>query len=241
MGNGDHSPKIIPNRRRHRRHHIKLATTMRVPQYCCCRLMITMAWSWIVLCHRAAMTAAFVVIPPPPWSSTTATTFPTTTTSTTALAATSGRQVRFDGASRTSVFVPFSIIQNDNDRTLPAFLRSSDSNVVLLGTPNYKQRSDGLWDCPQPRIEWFGLDLSELVFCCWFYVVLARTFVCLGWRYFYQKENEALFWRLRLKMDGMEESNSCWVPIYQYFTAIVTLAPPPRCVPHYCFSLFMVF
>jgi hypothetical protein len=160
---------------------------MRMLPYVFSRLMMMLAWSYIALCHRAAVISAFVATPPPPWSSTT-TTLPTTT-STTALAATSGRQVRFDGASRTSVFVPFSILQNDNDRTLPAFLRSSDSNAVLLGTPNYKQRSDGMWDCPQPRIEWFGLDLSEL-YCVVGFMLYLCVLLCVWDR---KKKRERLF------------------------------------------------
>jgi len=39
---------------------------------------------------------------------------------------------------------------------------ASDSNRALLGTDDTSLRSDGLWDCRQPPIGWFGLELRPI-------------------------------------------------------------------------------
>eukprot|EP00980_Cylindrotheca_fusiformis_P004248 scaffold918_cov126-Cylindrotheca_fusiformis.AAC.27 len=42
------------------------------------------------------------------------------------------------------------------------FLQSSHSDRYLLGTDVYTKREDGLWDCHQPVIEFFGLSLRPV-------------------------------------------------------------------------------
>lgn len=47
-------------------------------------------------------------------------------------------------------------------RSLPEWLQRSDSDAPLLGTEKFVARSDGLWDCVQPEIGWFGLKLRPV-------------------------------------------------------------------------------
>lgn len=48
----------------------------------------------------------------------------------------------------------------DHDKpTFAEWLQSSLSDAPLLGTSDFQPRPDGLWDCRQPRVTWFGLDL----------------------------------------------------------------------------------
>jgi hypothetical protein len=56
-------------------------------------------------------------------------------------------------------------IQFEVDPTQPSFeewLQSSASDRGLLGTTAAQQRPDGLWDCRQPGIAFFGLDLVPI-------------------------------------------------------------------------------
>jgi len=56
-------------------------------------------------------------------------------------------------------------IQFEVDPTQPSFeewLQSSASDKGLLGAKAAKQRPDGLWDCRQPGIAFFGLDLVPI-------------------------------------------------------------------------------
>lgn len=73
------------------------------------------------------------------------------------------RGVNFAGDSTSTVFVPHPPVPSTGEpnpsRTLPDYLRSSHSDSLLLGTSNFKQRPDGLWEAFQPEIDWFGLQL----------------------------------------------------------------------------------
>jgi len=73
------------------------------------------------------------------------------------------RGINFAGDSTSTVFVPHPPVPSTGNpnpsRTLPAYLRSSQSDSLLLGTSNFEQRPDGLWEAFQPEIDWFGLQL----------------------------------------------------------------------------------
>ena len=48
------------------------------------------------------------------------------------------------------------------DTSKPSFidwLQSSHSDAPLLGSSDIQLRPDGLWDCRQPRVAWFGVNL----------------------------------------------------------------------------------
>mmetsp|Transcript_27167 Transcript_27167/g.38219 ORF Transcript_27167/g.38219 Transcript_27167/m.38219 type:complete len:293 (+) Transcript_27167:132-1010(+) len=47
-------------------------------------------------------------------------------------------------------------------RSLYDFLMASDSSIAVLGTDDTILRSDGLYDCRQPPIGWFGLELHPV-------------------------------------------------------------------------------
>jgi hypothetical protein len=56
-------------------------------------------------------------------------------------------------------------IQFEVDPSQPSFeewMQSSASDRGLLGAKAAKQRPDGLWDCSQPEIAFFGLDLVPI-------------------------------------------------------------------------------
>ena len=88
--------------------------------------------------------------------------------------------VRFAGDSESGVFVPhppplpgttttsgagsgLRAAGGFRDRTLSAYLRSPDSDALLLGTPDHSYRpEDGLWECHQPPVDWFGMELAPV-------------------------------------------------------------------------------
>lgn len=47
----------------------------------------------------------------------------------------------------------------NNNCALTDFLGSEQANTLLLGTSNALQRDDGLWECLQPPVPWFGLEI----------------------------------------------------------------------------------
>lgn len=71
----------------------------------------------------------------------------------------SANQLSFSGDSKASIRIPF---PKDSFRS---WLHSSDSNLRLLGSDDATQQQqqeeedEGLWYCPQPRVEFLGLDL----------------------------------------------------------------------------------
>lgn len=69
--------------------------------------------------------------------------------------------VKFDGESSSSIFVPFPAKISSPTRTLPEWLlrHPTSSDKVLLGTDDYRPRSDGMYDCIQPGVDWFGTEL----------------------------------------------------------------------------------
>ena len=74
------------------------------------------------------------------------------------------RGVNFAGDSSSSVFIPHPAVpstgQPNPSRTLTAYLRSTASDGLLLGTDNFSQReTDRLYEAYQPEIDWFGLRL----------------------------------------------------------------------------------
>lgn len=74
------------------------------------------------------------------------------------------RGVNFAGDSSSSVFIPHPNVPStgkpNSSRTLTAYLRSTDSDGLLLGTSNYALREkDQLYEAYQPEIDWFGLQL----------------------------------------------------------------------------------
>ena len=86
---------------------------------------------------------------------------PASVSSTTRLHA---RGVNFAGDSTSSVFIPHPAVpstgQPNPSRNLTAYLRSSASDGLLLGTDNYSRReTDRLYEAYQPEIDWFGLRL----------------------------------------------------------------------------------
>ena len=46
--------------------------------------------------------------------------------------------------------------------TMLDFFHSGDSTGALLGTENYAERDDGCFDCRQPSIGWFGMQLEPV-------------------------------------------------------------------------------
>jgi len=76
----------------------------------------------------------------------------------------SARGINFAGDSTSAVFVPHPPVpstgQPNPQRTLTAYLRSTASDGVLLGTSNYARREGTeLYEAYQPEIDWFGLRL----------------------------------------------------------------------------------
>lgn len=69
--------------------------------------------------------------------------------------------INFDGESSASIFVPVPPDISNPERTLPDWLLHSpaSSDKVLLGTDDYRSRKDGMYDCIQPGVDWFGLEL----------------------------------------------------------------------------------
>jgi len=47
-------------------------------------------------------------------------------------------------------------------RSMQEFLQSPASDLYLLGTDTYIKRNDGLWDCQQPVIDFFGLSVQPV-------------------------------------------------------------------------------
>ena len=98
----------------------------------------------------------------------------------------SSRHVNFHGTAKSEIFVPqppnsiaTSIVNprivtgtgttaaaatNTETRTITVqeFLQSGDSTSALLGTENYAVREDGYYDCIQPSIGWFGMQLMPV-------------------------------------------------------------------------------
>lgn len=69
--------------------------------------------------------------------------------------------LNFDGQSSASIFVPIPPDISISERTLPEWLLHSavSSDRVLHGTDDYRLRKDGMYDCVQPSVDWFGLEL----------------------------------------------------------------------------------
>ena len=74
------------------------------------------------------------------------------------------RGVNFAGDSSSNVFIPHPNVPSTGKpnpaRSLTAYLRSTASDGLLLGTSNYALREkDQLYEAYQPEIDWFGLQL----------------------------------------------------------------------------------
>jgi len=74
------------------------------------------------------------------------------------------RGINFAGDSTATVFIPHpecpSTGEPNPSRTLTAYLRSTASDGLLLGTSNYALlEKDMLYEAYQPEIDWFGLQL----------------------------------------------------------------------------------
>ena len=68
--------------------------------------------------------------------------------------------VRFEGDASSDTLIRFT--GDENDDSLLKWLKSSESDKALLGTENFEYREDGLWDCLQPPVSWFGLELKPV-------------------------------------------------------------------------------
>lgn len=69
--------------------------------------------------------------------------------------------MNFNGESSSNLIVSLPAGASPS-RSLPEWLKRSDSDAHLLGAKEFEPRSDGLWDCIQPTIGWFGLKLSPV-------------------------------------------------------------------------------
>mmetsp|Transcript_20327 Transcript_20327/g.24907 ORF Transcript_20327/g.24907 Transcript_20327/m.24907 type:complete len:248 (+) Transcript_20327:55-798(+) len=70
--------------------------------------------------------------------------------------------VRFTGDSTSEIFVPFPE-NSKSSLTLSKWISTvSESNQLILGTPDTVLRRDGLWDCHFAPVEWFGFDLTPI-------------------------------------------------------------------------------
>uniref|UniRef100_A0A7S2I9G2 Uncharacterized protein n=1 Tax=Helicotheca tamesis TaxID=374047 RepID=A0A7S2I9G2_9STRA len=69
--------------------------------------------------------------------------------------------IRFEGESFTNVRVRVPRDASSSDRTLPEFLlhTSEYSDIILLGTDDVTKKPDGLYDCRQASVGWFGLEV----------------------------------------------------------------------------------
>ena len=68
--------------------------------------------------------------------------------------------VQFEGDASSDILIRYTGGENDN--SLLKWLKSRESDKALLGTDNFKYREDGLWDCLQPPVSWFGLELKPI-------------------------------------------------------------------------------
>ena len=67
--------------------------------------------------------------------------------------------MRFEGDASSDVLIKFPV---GGDNSILDWLHSPDSDGALLGSEIYTLRKDGLWDCNQPPVDWFGLQLNPV-------------------------------------------------------------------------------
>eukprot|EP00560_Eucampia_antarctica_P003018 CAMPEP_0197832750 /NCGR_PEP_ID=MMETSP1437-20131217/15990_1 /TAXON_ID=49252 ORGANISM="Eucampia antarctica, Strain CCMP1452" /NCGR_SAMPLE_ID=MMETSP1437 /ASSEMBLY_ACC=CAM_ASM_001096 /LENGTH=195 /DNA_ID=CAMNT_0043436311 /DNA_START=213 /DNA_END=800 /DNA_ORIENTATION=+ len=71
--------------------------------------------------------------------------------------------MRFEGDASSDVLIKLPVVGgSDDNNSILDWLESPDSNEALLGSDKYILRKDGLWDCYQPPVDWFGLQLNPV-------------------------------------------------------------------------------